>query len=423
MVAQSHPDRLLREGTPAPSPSSAASAFAGLAHQPPDALLPLIKAFREDPRPGKIDLGVGVYRDEAGETPVFASVKAAEARLVETQRSKAYLGPEGDLGFLDLITPVIFGEGTAGADVIAVQTPGGTGALRLAGELANAARPGARVWLGAPSWPIHHQIFAAAGLEVARFRQFDPASQTLTFDDLLLALHGAARGDLVLLHGCCHNPSGADPSPAQWETIAAILAARGLVPLVDLAYQGLGRGLDSDALGLRTLFGAVDEVMVAYSCDKNFGLYRERTGALFVRSRRRSDVVRSNVLALARCLWSMPPDHGAAVVRLVLQSPELRSGWERELGSMRQRLTAMRAALAAADPGLAPLCDQVGLFANLPLSADQVETMRRDHAVYMAGSGRINIAGLAPSLIRPFVDALRVVMTTNAHEWQKPGRI
>jgi len=392
----------------------AASAFEQLSLQPPDALLPLIKAFRRDPRPIRIDLGVGVYRDEAGETPVFACVKAAELRLVETQQTKAYLGPEGDLGFLDLLTPVIFGHGTAGADVIAVQTPGGTGALRLAAELANAARPGARIWLGAPSWPIHRQIFAAAGLDVVNFRHFDPSSQTLMFDDMVAALQGAARGDLVLLHGCCHNPSGADPSPAQWAAVVEAIVGRGLVPLIDLAYQGLGTGLDTDAQGLRAVFEAVDEAMVAYSCDKNFGLYRERTGALFVRSRRRSEIVRSNVLALARCLWSMPPDHGAAVVRLVLQSPELRSGWEGELGAMRQRLGGMRVALAEADPGLAPLRDQVGLFANLPLTGDQVETLRRDHAIYMAASGRINLAGLTPGLIRPFVKALRAVTAMEA---------
>lgn len=398
-----------RQATPDRGGGGTSSAFERLSLQPPDALLPLIKAFRQDARPGKIDLGVGVYRDEAGETPVFASVKGAELRLVETQQTKAYLGPEGDLDFLDLLTPVIFGGGTAGADVIAVQTPGGTGALRLAAELANAARPGTRIWLGSPSWPIHRQIFVAAGLEVANFRHFDPSSQALVFDDTLAALEGAARGDLVLLHGCCHNPSGADPSPAQWAAIVETIVSRGLVPLIDLAYQGLGTGLEADAQGLRAIFDAVDEAMVAYSCDKNFGLYRERTGALFVRSRRRSDIVRSNVLALARCLWSMPPDHGAAVVRLVLESPQLRSGWEGELGAMRQRLVAMRVALAEADPGLAPLRQKFGLFANLPLTADQVETMRRDHAVYMAASGRINLAGLTPGLIQPFVDALRAV--------------
>ncbi|MDP1737996.1 MAG: amino acid aminotransferase [Caulobacter sp.] len=387
------------------------SAYERLSPQPPDALLPLIKAFCEDPRPEKIDLGVGVYRDEAGETPVFAAVKAAEALLVETQQTKAYLGPEGDTGFLDLMSPVIFGEGAAGADVISVQTPGGTGALRLAAELANAARPGARILVGSPSWPIHRQIFAAAGLEVAGFRHFDPPSQTLAFDDMLSALERAERGDLVLLHGCCHNPSGADLSSAQWAMVTGIIADRGVVPLIDLAYQGLGRGLDADARGVRAVFDTVDEALVAYSCDKNFGLYRERTGALFVRSRRRSDVVRSNILSIARCLWSMPPDHGAAVVRLILQSPELRASWEDELQAMRRRLGEIRAALSQADSGLAPLSDFDGLFAILPLSGDQVEAMRRDGAVYMAASGRINLAGLTPGLIRPFVEALCAVTT------------
>lgn len=385
------------------------SAFDRLSPQPPDALLPLIKAYDQDPRPGKIDLGVGVYRDEAGGTPVFAAVKSAEALLVETQATKAYLGPEGDLGFLELITPVIFGERFDTSGVTAVQTPGGTGALRLAAELANAARPGARVWLGSPSWPIHRQIFAAAGMEVLDFRHFDPSSQTLTFEDMASSLAEARRGDFLLLHGCCHNPSGADLSAAQWARTLEIVVDRGLVPLIDLAYQGLGAGLDADAEGLRMVFDVVDEALVAYSCDKNFGLYRERTGALFARSRQRGDVVRSNILSIARCLWSMPPDHGAAVARLILQAPDLRASWENELLTMRQRLAGLRHALAGADPGLAALRDLSGLFAILPLSSEQVDAMRRDHAVYMAGSGRINIAGLTPASVQPFVDALHTV--------------
>lgn len=404
------------------TPQDGRTAFSRLVLQPPDALLPLIRAFRDDPRARKIDLGVGVYRDLDGATPVLAAVKAAERALVDEQETKAYLGPEGDLGFLELLAPVVFGQGAAGSDVTAVQTPGGTGALRLAAELVNAARPGCRIWLGSPSWPIHRQIFDAAGLEVANYRYFDAQSQSITFDEMLSALGGAERGDVVLLHGCCHNPTGADLSQAQWAAVIEVMVERGLVPLIDLAYQGLGEGLEPDALGLREVFEAVDEAVVAYSCDKNFGLYRERTGALFVRSRQRGEVVRSNVLSIARCLWSMPPDHGAAVVRLILQSSELRRGWQAELEAMRLRLNVVRSSLSDAVPGLASLRDQFGLFALLPLSIAQVETMRRDSAVYMAGSGRINLAGLTPDSLPEFAGALTAVLATTDLALASPGR-
>ncbi len=385
------------------------SAFSQLRLQPADALLPLIKAFRDDPRPGKLDLGVGVYRDHTGATPVFAAVKAAERLLVEEQVTKAYLGPEGDLGFLELLSSAIFGIGAAGADITGVQTPGGTGALRLAAELANAARPGGRIWLGLPSWPIHRQIFEAAGLHVAGYRYFDALTQSITFDEMLSALRGAGRGDLVLLHGCSHNPTGADLVPAQVAALVEVMSSRQLVPLIDLAYQGLGRGWEADAHTLHTVFDAVDEAIVAYSCDKNFGLYRERTGAFFVRSRQHGELVRSNVLSIARCLWSMPPDHGAAVVRIILQSPELRLSWEAELRTMRLRLESLRGSLANTAPGLERLHEQSGLFALLPLSTAQVEAMRRDSAVYMASSGRINLAGLTLDALPVFARALMAV--------------
>ena len=383
----------------------ARSLFAALKAQAPDPLLSLIALYKNDPRPQKIDLGVGVYRDAAGDTPVFAAVKAAEQLLLQSQPTKAYLGPEGDLGFLELMTPVVFGAGR-GEGLIAVQTPGGTGALRLAAELANAGTPAAKIWMGTPSWPIHAPIFRQAGLTVETFRYFDPATQRICFDEMTAALAGVAAGDIVLLHGACHNPTGADLSPAQWREVGALLAARGAVPLVDLAYQGLGTGLDEDAAGLRTIMDACESVLVAYSCDKNFGLYRERTGALFVRAAGCQDLARSNILQLARCAWSMPPDHGAAVVRVIFEDAGLTGRWRAELDAMRARLTEVRQALAEADPRLEPLRDQHGLFALLPLSPAQVEAMRQDHAVYMAGSGRINIAGLTAATVQPFVQAL-----------------
>jgi aromatic-amino-acid transaminase len=381
------------------------SAFAALRPQAPDPLLSLIKLFREDPRPGKLDLGVGVYRDEAGATPVFQAVKQAETLLVSCQQTKSYLGPEGDLEFLDVLTPIVFGARGA-ADFLAVQTPGGTGALRLAAELVAAGRPGARIWMGAPSWPIHRNIFEAAGLHVETYEVFDPEAQQLQFAAMVKALETAWAGDVVLLHGCCHNPTGADPTLEQWRVLAEIMARRGLVPLIDLAYQGLGRGLAEDAAGLRLIVEAVDEVIVAYSLDKNFGLYRERTGALYVRSSAHADLVRANLLQLARCLWSMPPDHGAAVARTILQDEGLTGRWLAELGVMRTRLREARGLLAKAAPQLAPLAELNGLFALLPLRPQQVERLRSEHGVYMAASGRINLAGLTAATVPAFTYAL-----------------
>lgn len=383
--------------------------FAGLTQQPPDGLLALIKAYNDDPRAEKIDLGVGVYRTEAGDTPVFRAVKTAEQILLQEQRSKGYLGPEGDLRFLELLQPLIFGP-RADEDLVAVQTPGGTGALRLAAALVNLGRPAATVWLGTPSWPNHAPIFTASGLRVATFRHLDPETQGVDYEGLIAALDQAAPGDLVVLHGCCHNPTGADLDATQWAAVAARLADRGLTPLIDLAYQGLAQGIDPDAAGLRSVMRQVPDVLVAYSCDKNFGLYRERTGALFARAHGLTSVVNSNILQLARGAWSMPPDHGAATVRLVLESSDLTADWTAELNGMRQRLTEVRTALASADSRLEPLRRQFGLFSNLPLSPNQVEAMRRDHAVYMAGSGRINIAGLNTHSIPTFVKAFQTVV-------------
>lgn len=386
--------------------------FDGLKLQAPDALLALIGLYAADPRADKIDLGVGVYRDESGATPVFRAVKAAEARLVETQSSKSYLGPEGDARFTELLQPIAFGASVDPATVVGVQTPGGTGALRLAAELIGAAKPHAKIWLGTPTWPNHTPVFSAAGLTLATYRYFDQAAQVIRFDEMMDALSGAEAGDVVLLHGCCHNPTGANLTAAQWTEVAQVVGKRGLVPLVDLAYQGLGAGLDEDSAGLRQVMDAAEDVIVAYSCDKNFGLYRDRVGALYVRAKQkgRADLVLSNMLALARPNWSMPPDHGAAVVRTILEDATLTADWRKELATMRERIAAVREALAAGDNNLlAPIAKQQGMFSLLPLSAEQVATLRRDHAVYMAGSGRANLAGLTLKTVPRFIEALRAV--------------
>jgi aromatic-amino-acid transaminase len=385
---------------------TSSSVFTGLSPQAPDSLLSLIGLYRRDPRPAKIDLGVGVFRDDLGATPVLECVKAAEQALLNTQATKSYLGPEGDIGFLDLLKPIIFG-GQVSHEVFGVQTPGGTGAIRLACELLKAAKPDIRMFIGAATWPNHTQILDQLGIETVTFRHYDQRGQRLCFDEMMAILETARAGDAVLLHGCCHNPSGADYSLDQWAAIAELVARKGLVPLIDLAYQGLGLGLEPDAAGMRLVLAAADDGLLAYSCDKNFGLYRERVGALYTLSRDAEtlDLAASNIRALARTNWSMPPDHGAATVRVVLESEALTTLWRTELEAMRARVADLRQRLAKAAPALAPLAGQHGLFALLPLSPAQVAKLREDHAIYMAGSGRINLAGLTVSNIDTFARA------------------
>lgn len=384
--------------------------FDGLSPQQPDGLLALIGAYRADSRPGKLDLGVGVYRDHLGRTPVFQAVKAAERMLVEEQPTKAYLGAEGDLGFLERLKPIVFGAQTS-AEVFGVQTPGGTGALRLAAELLAAGRKGARLFMGAPTWPNHPQIFEPAGLHIVHYDYFDTETQTVRFDAMMQALETASAGDAVLLQACCHNPTGADLDAAQWEVLADIVETRRLTPVIDLAYQGLGSGLDADAAGMRRVLDVAPEALVAYSCDKNFGLYRERTGALFALSRDPKNLANaaSNILSLARANWSMPPDHGAAIVRLILEQPHLTELWTTELEAMRRRLVEVRTMLADHAPSLAAVGRHHGMFACLPLTPDQVTDLRKTHAVYCAGSGRINLAGLTAETIPAFTRAYQAV--------------
>lgn len=384
--------------------------FAGLEPRPTDPLLGLMTAFRADPRDAKLDLGVGVYKDEHGKTPVMRAIKAAETHLLADQATKSYLGGDGDVRFVELLEPIVFGDALGDpARKIGIQTPGGTGALRLGAELIARARPGATVWTGDPTWPNHAPILHAAGLNVAQHPFYDVQARTIRFDEMLAALGQAKAGDVVLLHGCCHNPSGADLSPDQWDRVIALMAERNLVAFIDLAYQGLGDGLDADAAGLRKAWSALPEVLLAYSCDKNFGVYRERTGAMWGRfgDADTARIARGNVLALARTLWSMPPDHGAAAVRIVLEDAELAADWRAELDAMCARLGQLRAALAKADPRLGYLADQRGMFALLPVSKQSVHAMRDAHGIYMTDGGRINVAGLGIDDVAPFVDALR----------------
>lgn len=384
--------------------------FAALEEQAPDGLLTLIKAHRDDPRDTKIDLGVGVYRDAEGNTPVFTAVKAAERLLLKSQPTKAYLGPEGDAVFTSLLAPLIFAEMGNNGRTAGVQTPGGTGALRLAAELIKRANPTGTIWAGTPTWPNHEPIFAAARLKVATYTHFDVTHQRLCFEEVIAALSRAQAGDVALLHGCCHNPTGADFSLGQWLAIGRLLAERGVLPLIDLAYQGLGDGIEEDGAGARAVIEACGQALVAYSCDKNFGLYRERTGALFVVGDTpvQMKLAYGNLLALARANWSMPPDHGAAVVRLILESKELTRVWRAELDTMRERLGQVRRRLAT-HAALGSIGRQKGMFATLPLQSAQIAELRQVHGIYMAGSGRINVAGLNDDNLDRFKAALAAV--------------
>jgi len=383
-----------------------------LEQQPADALLALIKLHNADPRTDKIDLGVGVYRTGQGETPVFGAIKAAERKLVETQDSKAYLGPEGDMGFVEALMPYVFGEGAPklGGRIDGMQTPGGTGSLRLA--LALAQRAGAkRIVVGDPSWPNHAQICKDLGLGIKEFNHAGPDG-TVDMDALRMAIAEGEEGDVLLLHGCCHNPTGIDYSQGEWDEIAGHLADSPMLPMIDLAYQGLGHGMEEDAYGVRRVLVAVPEAIVCYSCDKNFGLYRDRVGALYVMMAEPSQLpaAMSNAHALARANWSQPPDHGGAAVRLILEDEKLTEQWLDELDQMRERMRQVRARLAAAGVAgsvdLTPLGQQNGLFSIVGLTKEQVLEIREKHGVYMAGSSRINIAGLTMGNIDKFIDAI-----------------
>ena len=383
--------------------------LARLEDQPADPLLALIALANADPRPGKIDVGVGVYRDAAGNTPILRSVKAAEKILWETQETKAYLGSQGDARFVDLIKPIVFGPDAAGDDrIVGVQTPGGCGALRLGAELIMRADPNARIYVGTPTWPNHEPLIGEAGVEMVDYPYYAKESRTISFDRMMDALGEARAGDLVLLHGCCHNPTGADLDPGQWRDVADLVAARGLIPYVDLAYQGLGNGLEADAEGTRLVVAAAEQALVAQSCDKNFGCYRDRLGSLFVKmpTAHGAATVMGNLLTLARTMWSMPPDHMAAVVRLILDDEVLRADWRAELDSMCARIRQLRARLAAFDPRLSYIDGQNGMFSMLPLSPDQVMALRREHGIYMAGSGRFNVVGLSDDNVDGFAAAI-----------------
>ena len=373
-----------------------------------DSLLALIAMANADPRPDKIDVGVGVYRDGAGNTPILRAVKAAEKLLWESQQSKSYIGGFGDRRYTELLRPIVLGRHADDDRIAGLHTPGGCGALSLGFKLIAAAHPGAKVHVGTPTWPNHVPVIEAAGLTISEYRYYDRLETRIRFDDMMAALNGAPQGDVVLLHGCCHNPTGADLDDGQWRDVVEVVSRRGLIPLVDIAYQGLGRGFAEDAAGLHVLLDACDEVIISQSCDKNFGVYRDRVGSLFLKTGNAAGTKRAmdHVVQIAREMWSMPPDHGAACVRIVLDTPELRADWDAEVGEMRARINRIRAQIAGADARLAYIGDQFGMFSMLPVSKEQVVKLREDHAIYMADSGRFNVIGMADHAVDRFIGAV-----------------
>ena len=383
----------------------------GLADLPPvnsDSLIALIGMVNADPRPDKIDVGVGVFRDGAGNTPILRVIKEAEKRLRETKVTKAYLGSAGDKRYAELLRPIVLGEHASDARIVALQTPGGCGALRLGFELLAAANPTARVFIGGPTWPNHPPIVRAVGLQPVEYPYYERGQGAIRFEDMLESLSGGAPGDIALLHGCCHNPTGADLSEDQWRQVARVVVDRGLVPFIDMAYQGFGRGLEEDAFGLRLMLDTCDQVVAAQSCDKNFSVYRDRVGSLWIKtpSPESSATAMAHVYQIAREMWSMPPDHGAACVRIVLDDAELRERWLVELTGMRDRINSVRQRIAAADPRLAFIGRQYGMFSMLPLSKEQVLKLRSEDAIYMADSGRFNVVGMGDGQIDRFIAAV-----------------
>lgn len=389
-----------------------------------DAIFGLNATLRADSREKKINLVAGVYKDENGQTPVFEAVHRAEARLVEERKGKTYLPIEGDTAFTQRVEELLFPGGSKILDedrLTTVQTPGGTGALRLAGDLLKKHFPDATVWMSAPTWPNHPQIFRdALDLETRQYPYFAKEKNTLDEDGFFAALENVAAGDVVLLHGCCHNPTGVDLSPAAWSRLAELLAHRGAVPLVDFAYLGFAQGLEEDRAWLDSLLGHVGELFVATSFSKNFGLYNERTAALTVitGNRKQAEAIKSQLQGAARANYSNPPAHGAAIIRTVLGDPELRRLWDDELTAMRARIKSMRELFARGldtrDVRLAPdgndfISRQNGMFSFSGLTPEEVDRLRDDHAIYMVRSGRINVAGITPGNVDSLCDAVAAV--------------
>lgn len=388
---------------------------------PPDPILGLTEMFKADPNPDKINLSVGVYQDSLGKTPVLETVKEAEKRILELEDSKGYLPMTGDPVYCTQVQALLFGEGheiIADKRAATAQCPGGTGALRVAGDYLHTLHPGAKIWLSNPTWANHNTIFKAAGLECKTYEYRDPATNGLDFDAMCQSIKAIPEGDVILLHGCCHNPTGIDPTPEQWAEIGDILAERGILPLVDFAYQGLADGVDEDRAGLLELCRKVKQMLVCSSFSKNFGLYRERTGALtlIADNAEQAATVMSQVKLRIRYNYSNPPSHGGQVVATVLSDPELRSRWFGEVADIRNRINDMRHLFVktlekkGVKQDFSSIIEQRGMFSFSGLTKEQVEQLREKYSIYIVGSGRINVAGMTPDNMDRLCEAIKSVL-------------
>ena len=388
--------------------------FENLSKAPGDKILALMGEYAADPRPTKIDLGVGVYKDEQGTTPIMNCVKKAEQRILAEGKTKTYLGIAGNKGFGAAVLDLVLGETIDRARVRIAQAPGGTGSLWVLMQLINRARPGATVWVSDPTWPNHNPIAENSGLVVKTYPYFDTQTRGVKFAQMLEALDGLGKDDIVLLHGCCHNPTGANLTPDQWDMVASSLVRTGALPFIDLAYLGFGDGIDHDAYGTRKILSTVPEALVAFSGSKNFGLYRERIGAaiLVARNAAEADVTQSQLLNIIRGAYSQPPDHGAEIIRTILEDAELRAEWETELDLMRNRMIGLREKLSEAIREKSNSADfdfiaaHRGMFSLLGLDNAVVEHLKAANGIYMIGDSRINVAGIPEDRVGDLADAL-----------------
>jgi len=395
--------------------------FESLKPLPTDAILGMMALFRADPDPRKIDLSVGVYQDERGRTPILESVRRAERALLESQDTKTYVAIAGNAAFNRGMEGLLFGaahSAVADGRVVTLQTPGGSGALCVAAHLIRRAKPDARVHISEPSWPNHIPLLTLSGLEIATYPYYDHNAHHVDFERMVEAVEKIPSGDLLLLHGCCHNPCGADLKREEWQTLAEICERRGIVPFVDLAYQGFAEGIDEDAYGVRLMSERLPEVVVVSSCSKNFGLYRERVGAVSIVARDAESTkgVAAHAANVARGIYSMPPDHGAEIVARVLGDAELRALWEREVGEIRTRLNALRRLLVdrlaerATPVDFSFIAQERGMFSFLGIGRERVIELRERFHIYMIESSRINIAGINEANVDYVADSIAAVL-------------
>ena len=387
---------------------------------PADPLLGLITAYNEDTNPDKVDLGVGVYRDESGHTPIMKAIHLAAEKHLQSEDSKTYIAPVGVPGFVSGIKSLVMDGTSALKDnrIAAVQAPGGCGALRVGAELLNRLKDDITLWVSDPTWANHIPLISSAGIKIKTYPYFDPATNAVNYEAMDKQLAELGSNDIVLLHGCCHNPTGADLSFENWQAIAHRANKQGFIPFVDIAYQGLGDGIEEDVKGVRYLSENVDEMLIASSCSKSFGLYRERTGCLMIQNKtvENARAIQTQIQDIARAIYSMSPAYGGYLVDLVLNTPDLRQMWETELAEMATRVKSLREGLvshiqaAGIDRDFSFITQQKGMFSFLGISKDQVDQMRKDFSIYMAGSSRINVAGLNTNTLEYVANALKSVL-------------